>query len=84
MGPVDYKAVLRESGAAGAGGAALDAFCNGETGSAWHGFFGWFGVLLALVGAAAIAAALFAPQLKLPVPARLAAVAPLRSPPCRR
>jgi hypothetical protein len=40
--------------------------------SAWHGFFGWFAALAALVGAALVAAAIFAPQVKLPVPARLA------------
>ena len=53
---------------------AVDAACNGTTGSAWHGFFGWFGVLLALVGAALVAIALFAAHVKLPVPARLGAV----------
>lgn len=42
--------------------------------SAWHGFFGWFGTLMAVVGAVLIAMALFAPQVKLPVPARLAAL----------
>ena len=41
---------------------------------AWHGFFGWFAALCALAGSAAVAVALFAPQVKLPVPARLAAV----------
>jgi hypothetical protein len=49
--------------------------CN-ECGSghlnAWHGFFGWFAMLLALVGSAAVAISLFAPHVKLPVPARLA------------
>ena len=40
--------------------------------SAWHGFFGWFAALLALVGAALVAVSLFAPQVNLPVPARLA------------
>jgi hypothetical protein len=43
-----------------------------ESASAWHGFFGWFAALLALVGAALVATAIFAPQVKLPVPARLA------------
>jgi hypothetical protein len=43
------------------------------TWSAWHGFFGWFAALAALVGAALVAIELFAPQIKLPVPARLAA-----------
>ncbi len=40
--------------------------------SAWHGFFGWFAALLAVLGAAAVAVSLFAPQVHLPVPARLA------------
>jgi hypothetical protein len=40
--------------------------------SAWHGFFGWFAALLAVVGAALIAIELFAPQVKLPIPTRLA------------
>jgi hypothetical protein len=39
--------------------------------SAWHGFFGWFAVLLAIVGAAVVAVSLFAPQVKMPVPSRL-------------
>ena len=42
--------------------------------SAWHGFFSWFGVLLAIIGGVIVALALFAPQVKLPVPARLAAL----------
>ena len=42
--------------------------------SAWHGFFGWFGTLLAVVGAVLIAMALFAPHVKLPIPTRLAAL----------
>ena len=46
----------------------------GASGSAWHGFFGWFAVLAALAGGAAVAISLFAPQVKLPVPARLAGV----------
>ena len=50
-------------------------FCNGGlTADAWHGFFGWFGVLLAILGALALAAALFAPSLRLPVSARLLAL----------
>jgi hypothetical protein len=40
--------------------------------SAWHGFFGWFAMLLALIGSALVAVSLFAPQVKMPVPARLA------------
>ncbi|MDT4899473.1 MAG: hypothetical protein QOJ78_403, partial [Pseudonocardiales bacterium] len=43
---------------------------NNASESAWHGFFGWFGTLLALVGAGLIALDLFAPQVKLPVPTR--------------
>lgn len=38
----------------------------------WHGFFGWFGMLCAVAGSALVAISLFAPQVKLPVPARLA------------
>jgi len=40
--------------------------------SAWHGFFGWFAMLCAVIGSAAVAVTLFAPQVKLPVPNRLA------------
>jgi hypothetical protein len=39
--------------------------------NAWHGFFGWFAMLCALVGSAVVAVSLFAPQVKLPMPARL-------------
>jgi hypothetical protein len=39
--------------------------------SAWHGFFGWFAVLLAVIGAAAVALSIFASQVKMPVPPRL-------------
>ena len=39
--------------------------------SAWHGFFGWFATLLALVGAAAVALEIFQPNVKLPAPNRL-------------
>jgi hypothetical protein len=42
--------------------------------SAWHGFFAWFGVLAALVGAGLLAVAIFAPQVKMPFSARFAAV----------
>jgi hypothetical protein len=57
-------------------GAAQSALDNEDlpSASAWHGFFGWFGTLLAVVGAVLIAIAIFAPQVKLPVPARLAAL----------
>ena len=54
-------------------GQAQDA-CDGVTTSAWHGFFGWFGVLLALVGAGLVALALFAPHIKLPFAARMGAL----------
>ena len=39
--------------------------------SAWHGFFGWFAALLALIGAALVAVQLFAPHINMPAPARL-------------
>ncbi len=39
--------------------------------SAWNGFFGWFAVLLAIAGSAVVAVSLFAPQTKMPIPARL-------------
>ena len=42
-----------------------------DSASAWHGFFGWFAALVALLGGALVAAELFAPQATLPVPARL-------------
>ena len=49
-------------------------YCSGISvhESAWHGFFGWLAVLLALIGSALVAVSLFAPQIKMPVPARLA------------
>lgn len=46
-------------------------FSSSGSFSAWHGFFGWFAMLLALVGSGLVAAQLFAPQVKLPIPARL-------------
>ena len=33
---------------------------RGDSASAWHGFFGWFGVLLIVIGAAFVALAIFA------------------------
>ena len=39
--------------------------------SAWHGFFGWFAALVALLSAGLLAVHLFAPTAKLPVPVRL-------------
>ena len=42
--------------------------------SAWHGFFGWFAAVVALLGSAALAAEFFAPgKVKLPIPTRVAA-----------
>jgi hypothetical protein len=43
--------------------------------NSWHGFFGWFAMLLALAGSAAVAAQLFAPQAKMPWPNRLVGLA---------
>ncbi len=70
-----YTAGLDTSGSCPAG---LQDVFQREVGSdssatAWHGFFGWFGVILALVGAGLVALAVFAPQVKLPFPTRLAA-----------
>ncbi|MBV9594055.1 MAG: hypothetical protein JO147_09745, partial [Actinobacteria bacterium] len=42
--------------------------------NAWHGFFGWFAVLLVLIAGGLIAVELFAPQTKLPFPVRLTAL----------
>lgn len=39
--------------------------------NAWHGFFGWFAMLCAVIGSVAVGLAIFAPQVKLPVPNRL-------------
>jgi hypothetical protein len=47
---------------------------NSASVGAWHGFFGWAAALLALAGSAVLAVELFAPQVKLPVPAALASV----------
>jgi ABC-type branched-subunit amino acid transport system permease subunit len=54
--------------------------CFGFTGgtvaheNSWHGFFGWFAALCALVGAGAIAVDLFAPTVRMPAANRLIAV----------
>jgi hypothetical protein len=45
--------------------------CGGDSASAWHGFFGWFGALLVLIAAVGVMVAVFAPQLTLPVSIRL-------------
>jgi hypothetical protein len=42
--------------------------------NAWHGFFGWFAMLLAVAGSVLIGMSLLAPQIKLPIPTRLAAL----------
>jgi hypothetical protein len=39
--------------------------------SAWHGFFGWFAALVALLSAGLLAVHIFSPATKLPVPVRL-------------
>lgn len=67
----ELKQACGESGVPG----NFKDFCSGGEGdSAWHGFFGWFGIVLALIGAGLVALAIFAPHIKLPVPARLAAL----------
>lgn len=53
----------------------LSDVCNGIDNSAWHGFFGWFGVLLLLVAAVLVALVLFAPQVSLQMPTRLVVLA---------
>jgi hypothetical protein len=45
-----------------------------DSGSAWHGFFGWFGVILLLVTAVITALIVLVPQTKLPFPGRLVAL----------
>jgi hypothetical protein len=40
----------------------LNIACNTGTAGAWHGFFGWFGVLLALLAAGLVAFAAFLPR----------------------
>lgn len=52
---------------------------SGGSSSAWHeifggGFFGWFAMFFAVLGAVAVALELFAPQMKFPVANRLAAL----------
>jgi hypothetical protein len=42
--------------------------------NAWHGFFGWFAMLAALVGSAAVGLSVFMPHVKLPVANRLLAL----------
>ena len=54
------------------GGGVIGGISGHET--AWNGFFGWFAAFLALASAGLVALALFAPQIKLPVPIRLASL----------
>ena len=49
-------------------------FSSSGSESAWNGFFGWFGTLAAVVGAAAIAVGIFAPHVKLPFADRVIAL----------
>jgi hypothetical protein len=39
--------------------------------NAWHGFFGWFAMLVALLSSVLLAVSLFAPTARLPMPVRL-------------
>jgi len=43
--------------------------------SAWHGFFGWFAMLLAVAGSVSIGMELFMPQMKMPWPNRVVGLA---------
>lgn len=61
------------------GGRGSGSFGTGESYSAWHdviggGFFSWFAMVFAVLGAALVALELFAPQVKLPVANRLGAL----------
>src|SRR4051812_29461492 len=49
----------------------IETGCSGDTASAWHGFFGWFGVLLLLLASLLVAVAIFAPRVGKPVQMRL-------------
>jgi hypothetical protein len=71
-----YSADVSSSGSCPPGTSAILSRAEdaAPTASAWHGFFGWFGVLVAVVAAILIAMDLLAPQVKLPVPTRLAAL----------
>jgi hypothetical protein len=51
--------------------ARAGGFSASASASAWHGFFGWFAALLALVAAILLAVHLFAPSAQLPIPIRL-------------
>jgi hypothetical protein len=46
-------------------------FSESDSASAWHGFFGWFAALVALIATALVALEIFAPTVKVPFPIRL-------------
>jgi hypothetical protein len=54
--------------------AEVNDLCSGDTASAWHGFFGWFGVVLVLIAAFFVAVAVFDPRTSLQVPPRFISV----------
>jgi thiosulfate reductase cytochrome b subunit len=49
-------------------------FSGSDSASAWHGFFGWFGAVLAVIGAALVTVSIFAPRIRVPVSPRLGAL----------
>ncbi len=52
--------------------ASAKAICSGDSASAWHGFFGWFGAVLLLIAAALASVQVFAPNTVSPqAPTRL-------------
>ncbi len=71
-----YTANFSVSGNCPPGTSRQAQLATAQAGSAtaWHGFFGWFGVVLALVGAGAIVLELLSPQTKLPAANRLIAL----------
>jgi hypothetical protein len=50
---------------------SLQGISRSGSETAWHGFFGWFGALIALAAAGLLAVHIFLPSAKLPVPVRL-------------
>jgi hypothetical protein len=54
------------------GVSGISGFNDSDNRSAWHGFFGWFAVVLALTGAALVVLHLL--RARLPVPTRLASL----------
>jgi hypothetical protein len=53
---------------------SVKGFGGSASWDAWHGFFGWFAMLTALIGSAAVGIEVFAPHVKLPVANRLIAL----------